>query len=90
MHSALPPSGFRDLLISILRASVALRASRMLTTRTSLIYRRRAAAAARLAEAETDEAKMLPLIHQALSWIQLAENEEAIEAARTVPPRATS
>ncbi len=62
----------------------------MLTTRTSLIYRIRAAAAARLAEAELDEAKMLPLMHQALSWIQMAENEEAIEAAKNASPDAGS
>jgi hypothetical protein len=46
------------------------------TTDQSLVYRRKAAEFARLAEAEMDEIKLLPLIHQALSWIQMAENEE--------------
>lgn len=46
------------------------------STQQSLIYRRKASEFARLAEAEPDEIKMLPLLHQALSWIQMAENEE--------------
>jgi hypothetical protein len=33
---------------------------------------------ARAAEAEQDELKMRPLVHQALSWIYLAENEELL------------
>jgi CheY-like chemotaxis protein len=43
---------------------------------TSIRYRRRASYLGRLADAEDEEAKMLPLVEQALSWIQLAENEE--------------
>lgn len=43
---------------------------------TSIRYRRRASHLGRLADAEDSEAKMLPLVQQALSWIQLAENEE--------------
>lgn len=43
---------------------------------TSIRYRRRASNLGRLADAEDSEAKMLPLMQQALSWIQLAENEE--------------
>jgi CheY-like chemotaxis protein len=42
----------------------------------SIRYRRRASYLGRLADAEDTEAKMLPLVQQALSWIQLAENEE--------------
>ncbi len=76
-----PPSGFRESLLAILQASR--RRSRMdatfKTTRQSLVYRRKAAEFARLAEAERDEIKMLPLVHQALSWIQLAENEEFLD-----------
>ena len=76
------PSGFRDTLVAILRTSIKIKRDRMnaplKTTEQSLIYRRRAADLARLAEAEPHEIKMLPLIHQALSWVQLAENEEAL------------
>jgi CheY-like chemotaxis protein len=43
---------------------------------TAIRYRRRASYLGRLADAENSEAKMLPLVQQALSWIQLAENEE--------------
>jgi CheY-like chemotaxis protein len=43
---------------------------------TAIRYRRRASYLGRLADAEDTEAKMLPLVQQALSWIQLAENEE--------------
>lgn len=51
----------------------------------SIKYRRRAARLGRLADAESDEAKMLPLIQQALSWIQLAENEEFLGAETDRP-----
>jgi CheY-like chemotaxis protein len=43
---------------------------------TAIRYRRRASYLGRLADAEDTEAKMIPLVQQALSWIQLAENEE--------------
>lgn len=45
-------------------------------TSTSLQYRRRAAEVGQKAMETTDDAEMLRLLHQALSWIQLAENEE--------------
>lgn len=45
-------------------------------TRTSLQYRKRAAEVGQKAMESTDDAEMLRLLHQALSWIQLAENEE--------------
>jgi len=45
---------------------------------TSIRYRRRASNLGRLADAEDSEAKMLSLMQQALSWIQLAENEELL------------
>lgn len=72
------PSGLRDTLIDILRTSVSRRSTpdHMKTTQQSLVYRRKAAGLARVVEAEPDEAKMLALLHQALGWIQLAENEE--------------
>jgi hypothetical protein len=77
------PSGFRETLLAILRTSQTrgrMNAS-VLTTQQSLVYRRKAAQLARLAEAEPDEIKMAPLIHQALSWIQMAENEEYLASA---------
>ena len=49
-------------------------------TPQSRIYRRKAAAFSRLAEAESDPEKIFPLIQQALSWIQFAENEEVLNA----------
>jgi len=59
----------------------------VIPTAQSLIYRQRASDLGRLAAAETDELKMLPLVHQALGWIQLAENEEMLaEANRTGSP----
>jgi CheY-like chemotaxis protein len=51
----------------------------------SIRYRRRAARLGQQADAETSEEKMLPLMHQALSWIQLAENEEFLAQADTIP-----
>lgn len=45
-------------------------------TSISLQYRRRAADVGRKAIESPDDAEMLRLLHQALSWIQLAENEE--------------
>lgn len=51
----------------------------------SLRYRLRASQLGRIADAQTDEARMLSLVQQALSWIQLAENEEFLaQAARPV------
>ncbi len=45
-------------------------------TSTSLQYRKRAAEVGKKAMESADDAEMLRLLHQALSWIQLAENEE--------------
>ena len=45
-------------------------------TGISLQYRRRAAEVGQRAMESTDDAEMMRLLHQALSWIQLAENEE--------------
>lgn len=45
-------------------------------TSTSLRYRKRAAEVGQQAMESADDAEMLRLLHQALSWIQLAENEE--------------
>jgi two-component system, response regulator PdtaR len=47
----------------------------------SLRYRLRASQLGRIADAQTDEARMLSLVQQALSWIQLAENEEFLAQA---------
>ena len=47
-------------------------------TRISLQYRRRAADVGRQAIESSDDAETLRLLHQALSWIQLAENEEVM------------
>jgi hypothetical protein len=48
----------------------------------SLTYRLRASAVGRQAYEIEDTDEMLRQLHQALSWIQLAENEEALTAAR--------
>lgn len=51
----------------------------------ALRYRLRASQLSRIADAQTDEARMLSLVQQALSWIQLAENEEFLaQAAKPV------
>lgn len=44
--------------------------------RQSIEYRRKASRLGRMANAESDETKMVPLLNLALSWIQMAENEE--------------
>lgn len=74
------PSGLRETLPDLLMTSVRRRSTpdHMKATQQSLVYRRKAAELARLVEAEPDEAKMLSLLHQALGWIQLAENEELL------------
>ena len=48
----------------------------------SLTYRLRASAVGRQAYQIEDADEMLRQLHQALSWIQLAENEEALTTAR--------
>lgn len=45
-------------------------------TSISLRYRKRAAEVGQKAMETTEHAEMLRLLHEALSWIQLAENEE--------------
>ncbi len=78
-----PPSGLTDLLISVLRTSIRQKAATgMRTTPQSRVYRRRAALTAQLAEAEQDPERMLPLVLQVQAWIQIAENEEALEMAQ--------
>jgi hypothetical protein len=47
-------------------------------TSISLQYRRRAAEVGQQAMESKDDAETMRLLHQALSWIQLAENEELI------------
>jgi hypothetical protein len=47
-------------------------------TSISRHYRLKAAELARQADAEEDMSKQLRLIHHALSWIQIAENEEEL------------
>jgi two-component system, response regulator PdtaR len=51
----------------------------------ALRYRRRASQLGRIADAQTDESRMLHLIEQALSWIRLAENEEFLASSGTRP-----
>jgi hypothetical protein len=41
-------------------------------------YRLRASALARQADCSSDETEKMRLIHEALSWIELAENDELI------------
>lgn len=50
-------------------------------TSISLQYRRRAAEAGRQAMDSADQNEMFRLLQQALSWIQLAENEEMLAQA---------
>lgn len=47
-------------------------------TSTSREFRLKAARLARMAEIEPDASQQFHLIHQALSWIQVAENEELL------------
>lgn len=47
-------------------------------TNISLQYRRRAAEVGIKAMESQDDAEMMRLLHQALSWIRLAENEEML------------
>jgi hypothetical protein len=85
MSEGYRPLGFRNMLLEILRASTRRKNMNAVArfTPQSLTYRRKAAALARLAEAEQDELKMLPIVHQALSWIQLAENEELLSPGQS-------
>lgn len=48
----------------------------------SLTYRLRASAVGKQAYQIEEAGEMLRQLNQALSWIQLAENEEALTAAR--------
>jgi hypothetical protein len=48
----------------------------------SLTYRLRASSVGQQAYEIEDPDEMLRQLHQALSWIQLAENEEVLTAAR--------
>jgi hypothetical protein len=69
----------RATILTLMRTSLRGKLSEsMKTTPQSIIYRRKAAELGRMAEAEPEEEKMLPLLAQALSWIQLAENEELL------------
>ena len=52
------------------------------STPQSLAYRRRASAVGKRAYEIEDTEKMLRQLHEALSWIQLAENEEVLTAKR--------
>jgi len=75
-----PPPSYKTTLLAILRKSHTvdpMNATAKITQRSAL-YRRKAAELARRAEAEGDELQVLPLVHQALSWISLAENEEIL------------
>jgi hypothetical protein len=51
------------------------------TNPQSLAYRRKAADLAKAAEAEEDAERIANLVKQALAWIQIAENEEALADA---------
>lgn len=46
----------------------------------AITYRLRASRLGRMARAESDVAKMLVLLHEALAWIALAENAELLAA----------
>ncbi len=73
-------------ILTALRLSLRqkLNAQGMLTTAKSLQYRKRAAELAQKAD-KAAEAEQADLLQQALSWIQLAENEEMIaEAEKSV------
>jgi two-component system, response regulator PdtaR len=56
--------------------SIAMVDSAPASAARALVYRRRASQLGHMADVQIDEAKMLHLIEQALSWIRLAENEE--------------
>ncbi len=50
-------------------------------TKLSFEYRQRAAEVGLSAMQAVEDVEMMRLLHQALSWIQLAENEETIAEA---------
>jgi hypothetical protein len=69
----------RETILTLMRTSLRGKmSSSVKTTPQSIVYRRKAAELGRMAEAETEETKMLALLAQALSWIQLAESEELL------------
>ena len=47
-------------------------------TRASLQYRQKAASLGQMACVEKDARKVRSMLHDAVSWIQLAENEELL------------
>jgi hypothetical protein len=47
-------------------------------TAQSTVYRKRAQSLGRAADLEEDHELLMVLVREALSWIQLAENEEAL------------
>lgn len=49
-------------------------------------YRLRASALARQADCSLDETEKMRFIHEALSWIQLAENDELISQVPVETP----
>lgn len=51
-------------------------------TEQSTIYRKRAQALGRAADLQDDHTALLELVKEALSWIQLAENEETLSFAQ--------
>lgn len=72
-------SALRDIFREILNNALQRRTmAGVKMTVQSRIYRRRASDLARLADAEIDPQKMMPLVHQALQWVNLAENEEIL------------
>jgi len=57
---------------------------RSMMTDQSVIYRQRASALGKEAEAEADFEKMNTLLQTALAWIHLAENEELLSEATSI------
>ena len=76
----------RSLLLDVLKQRLKVSTvSYVRMTEQSKHYRRRAQQLALKADATTDETETLRLVHEALSWVQLAENEEALSDARSKP-----
>jgi hypothetical protein len=53
-------------------------------TKLSFEYRRRAADVGKSALQADEDVEVMRLLHQALSWIQLAENEETLTEAEQI------
>src|ERR1700759_4032480 len=78
-------AGMSDVIKFPPRSSSASSEQRDRSEPRSIKSRRRASRLGQLADAEPTNEGMLTLMHQALSWIQLAENEELLDRVDNCP-----